>query len=161
MISALLVAALAACSSQPESSGAANGSPSQAATSATPSKASGDVMALVTIAGLTTTISGGSCGSAEYPPDVGGGHFFGVNIGALPTFESGGPDYLGMIIDTAGQDPDGTYEMSFADATGTLVASGETVPLTTIAIVIADDGARSALRSKTTDGRAVEISIAC
>lgn len=133
-----------------------------AAPAASSTGAPGSGLATVSIGGAVTTIRGGSCGHAVLPSDFGGGYAFGINIGTPSFGGAGGPDYLGVLIDTPGPDPDGVYEMSWGAATGTLFAGGQDVSLGKIRLEVLNDGSSGVLTSTTrTDALPVIIQFTC
>ena len=166
---------LAACGATP--AGSAAGQPASptppgaaAATSAPASVApagtvpplvqAGQARAVVNVGGEEFVITGGECRGAQYPAELGGTYFFGINIGTLNSAE-GGPDYLGALIDTP-QDPDGTYHLDFVDAAGTLVAGHHRIALRDIEATIRDDGGSATITGADPGtGAPVTIEVTC
>ena len=126
--------------------------------------APGAARATVRIGDAETVISGGQCGVNEFPPDFGGGHGFYTNIGVM-NFEDGGPDYLGLLIGEVpgpGTEADGTYESTWNNAAGTLVAGGKYTPLGDIVLTVKDGGMSGTLTSVVrNEDTPVEIAFTC
>jgi hypothetical protein len=133
------------------------------ATPATATGAPGVAQATVKIGDAEHVISGGTCGAYEFPPDFGGGYGFSLNIGRM-NFEDGGPDYLGVLIDVPGMGDaaDGTYESTWNNATGTLVAGSTYTRLGDIVLTVANGATEGTLTSVVRDeGTPVEIAFTC
>jgi hypothetical protein len=165
------LAIVAACGAQapggsrapgPATSGSAGGPTSGSVPGSSPRAGvpvfTGSATVLMEIDGTAHELTGGRCDLQEYPEDMGGGWAFAINLGT-PSFEDGGPDYVGIVVDVAdAAAPDGEY----TDVLATASVDGVGFNIGEAVLTIRDGGTAGSLTGETRpDNKPVRATFSC